>query len=236
MKKKLKIICIILARGGSKGLKLKNLRKVNGKPLIYYPIKDALASKSVDDVIVSTDHKLIAKYAIKYGAKVPFFRPKRLSGDFSTTESALKHALLNYEKQTSNKYDLCVFLGATDIFRDPKWIEKAIMILKNNKNIESVFSGHVTHKNFWEYQNGKWVRLRKWMSVYSSRQIRKKIIREDTALTCVSRSKLWRKGKRIGNKVKILENHDVLTSLEIHNLKDLKIVDAIYKMKVKKII
>jgi len=236
MKKKFKIICIILARGGSKGLKLKNLRKVNGKPLIYYPIKDALAAKSIDDVIVSTDHKLIAKYAIKFGAKVPFFRPKRLSGDFSTTESALKHALINYEKQTNNMYDLCVFLGVTDIFRDPKWIEEAIKILKNNKNIDSVFSGHVTHKNFWEYQKGGWVRLRKWMSVYSSRQIRKKIIREDTGLTCVSRSYLWRKGKRIGNKVKILENEDVLTSFEIHDLKDLKIVNAIYKMKVKKII
>jgi hypothetical protein len=68
MKKKLKIICIILARGGSKGLKLKNLKKVHGKPLIYYPIKDALSVKSINDVIVSTDHKLIAKYSLKYGA------------------------------------------------------------------------------------------------------------------------------------------------------------------------
>ena len=53
---KKKIICIILARGGSKGLK-KNLRKVNGKPLIYYPIKDALKTKIIDDIIVSTDDK-----------------------------------------------------------------------------------------------------------------------------------------------------------------------------------
>ena len=65
---KKKIICIILARGGSKGLKNKNLRKVNGKPLIYYPIKDALKTNIIDDVIVSTDDKKIAHYAEKYGA------------------------------------------------------------------------------------------------------------------------------------------------------------------------
>ena len=72
------------------------------------------------------------------------------------------------------------------------------------------------------------------MKKYSSRQIRQKIIREDTALTCVSRSILWRKGKRIGDKVKIIENEDVLTSLEIHNIKDLKIVDTLFKMRLKK--
>ena len=84
-------------------------------------------------------------------------------------------------------------------------------------------------------ENNKWSRLRKWMSTYSSRQIRKKIIREDTALTCV-RTSLWRKGKRIGNNVEIIENNDVLTSLEIHSLRELKIVDYLYKMKLKKLI
>ena len=72
------------------------------------------------------------------------------------------------------------------------------------------------------------------MKKYSSRQIRQKIIREDTALTCVSRSYLWRKGKRIGDNVKIIENDDVLTSLEIHSQKDLKIVDKLFKMRLKK--
>ena len=83
-------------------------------------------------------------------------------------------------------------------------------------------------------KNGKWVRLRKWMSKYSSRQIRRKIIREDTALACVSRTELWRKGRRIGDNVEIIENEDVLTSLEIHDYKDLKIVNTLFKMKQKK--
>ena len=147
---KKKIICIILARGGSKGLKKKNLRKVNGKPLIYYPIKDALKTKIIDDIIVSTDDKKIAFFAKKYGAKVPFIRPKKLSGDLATTESCLKHALLTYERENKVKYDYGVFIGATDIFRDINWIIEGVKILNKNKKTESVFSGHVTHKNYWE--------------------------------------------------------------------------------------
>ena len=229
-----KTICIILARGGSKGLKKKNLRKINGKPLIYYPITDAIQSGVIDHVIVSTDDKQIARVAKSYGAEIPFMRPKKLAGDLSTTEDGLKYTLLRYEKMTGQKFQFCVFLGATDIFRDVKWVKKGLAILKKEKKIESVFSGHITHKNFWEKKNNKWIRLRSWMKKYSSRQIRQKIIREDTALTCVSRSYLWRKGKRIGDNVKIIENDDVLTSLEIHSQKDLKIVDKLFKMRLKK--
>ena len=231
---KKKIICIILARGGSKGLKKKNLRKVNGKPLIYYPIRDAINTKIMDDIIVSTDDTQIAKCAKKYGAKVPFVRPKKLSGDLVTTESCLKHALLYYEKIKKIKYDYGVFIGATDIFRDINWIIDGVRILNKNKKIESVFSGHITLKNYWEKKNNRWVRLRSWMSKYSSRQIRRKIIREDTALACVSRADLWRKGKRIGDNVEIIQNHDPFTALEIHDLQDLKLVNAAYKLRFKK--
>ncbi len=231
---KKKIICIILARGGSKGLKRKNLRKINGKPLIYYPINDAIKTRIIDDIIVSTDDNEIAYYAKKYGAKVPFIRPKKLSGDLATTESCLKHALLKYENLKKIKYDYGVFIGATDIFRDINWIIQGIKILNKNKKIESVFSGHITHKNYWEKKNNKWVRLKKWMAKYSSRQIRKKVIREDTALTCVSRANLWRKGKRIGDNVEIIQNNDPFTSLEIHDIQDLQLVNAAYKLRFKK--
>ena len=81
-KKKNKIICIIPARGGSKGLKHKNLRKVCNRPLIYYPISDALKSNSFDYIFVSTDSKSIAKTAIKCGASVPFLRSKKFAKRF----------------------------------------------------------------------------------------------------------------------------------------------------------
>lgn len=231
--KRLNVICIICARGGSKGLKNKNLQKLNGKPLIYYPINDALRSGVVDKVIMSTDSKDIAKEAIKFGAVVPFMRPKNLSGDLSTTEETLQHALVNYEKISNKKYDICLFLTANDLFRKKEWIIRAVNLLKKRMDLDSVFCGHITHKNFWEKKRGKWVRLKPWMKKYSSRQVRRFIVREDTGICCASRAHLFRKGKRIGDKVEIILNEDSFTGLDIHNLEDLNLVRAAKKLRIK---
>ena len=64
------------------------------------------------------------------------------------------------------------------------------------------------------------------MRIYSSRQIRKTIVREDTGLACASRAELWRKGKRIGNRVKIFLNNDNFSHIDIHNLEDLKLAES----------
>ena len=105
MKKKLKTICIIPARGGSKGLKNKNIMLVNGHPLIAYVISNALDSKVFDSIFVSTDSNKIANIAKQYGAEVPFLRSKKLAQDLSTTEETLKNALIQYEKYKSIKFD-----------------------------------------------------------------------------------------------------------------------------------
>ena len=77
----LQILAITLDRGGSKGVKNKNIKKINGKPLISYTINEAKKSKHINDYIVSTDSKEIAKISQKYGANVPFLRPKKISSD-----------------------------------------------------------------------------------------------------------------------------------------------------------
>ena len=69
------------------------------------------------------------------------------------------------------------------------------------------------------------------MKIYASRQIKKSILREDTGLSCASRAYLWRKGRRIGDKVKILSNDDSFTSLDIHNLEDFKLAEYAYKLR-----
>ena len=225
------IVTFIPARGGSKGLKKKNLKLLAGKPLISWPIQYALKSKYINEVVVTTDDDEIAKVAKEFGAKIPFIRPDNISGDLATTEDTLKHALIEYEK-LYNKVDLCVFLTCTDIFRKPEWIDEAIEIMIDNPNLESVFSGNKTHKNFWQKNEfGKWERLKDWMSSYSSRQVRRYVVREDTGLCCVSKSFLWREGKRIGNNVEILENNDFLTAVDIHTLEDLKIAEILLKMR-----
>ena len=97
---------------------------------------------------------------------------------------------------------------------------------------EVVFSGHKTHKNFWEQESdGSWVRLRQWMASYSSRQVRRAIIREDTGLACASRTSLWRIGKRIGDSVRIVTNKDDFTSIDIHTLEDLLLAEAALKIR-----
>ncbi len=226
------IITIILARGGSKGLKKKNIRHLNGKTLISKVISDVKESRIGGDIIVSTDDKQIAKEAKNNGAEVPFLRPKELSQDLTSTEESLKHALVTYEEIKKKKFDIGVFVTATDIFRDPLWIYQAVQILKNNPDLDSVFSGHNTHKNFWEKNdNDQWVRLKPWMAEYSSRQIKKPIVREDTGLACASRTYLWREGKRIGDNVEIITNDDDFTGIDIHTEEDLKLAD--YAMQIR---
>ena len=93
------ILAVTLARGGSKGIKNKNLVSIKGKPLIYYTIKEAKKCKKITNYIISTDSIKIKKIAQKYKADVPFIRPKKLSRDKSTSASALKHALIQSEKK-----------------------------------------------------------------------------------------------------------------------------------------
>ena len=224
------VICIIPARGGSKGLAKKNIAKLNGEPLISRPIKHAKKSGVIGTILVTTDDKKIAKIAKNYGALVPFLRPKKLSKDLTTTEETLKHALLTYEKMINKKFNIAVFLTCTDIFRDYKWITKAVKILKKKPNIQSVFAGYKTHKNYWEKnKKGEWIRLKNWMVVYKSRQIRKSVVREDTGLSCASRAYLWRKGKRIGNKVEIIVHENDFSFIDIHSNQDLKLANLIFK-------
>jgi len=88
-----KCVAIIPARGGSKRIPRKNIKPFHGKPLIAYSIETALKSKLFDQIIVSTDDEEIADVAKKYGAEVPFIRPKNLADDFTGTADVINHAL-----------------------------------------------------------------------------------------------------------------------------------------------
>ena len=224
--KKNKVICIIPARGGSKGLKLKNLRKICGKPLISYPIKAAKKSKVCDKIIVSTDSSLIAKEAIKFGAEVPFLRKKNFSGDLITTEATLKNALSDTENYFGENYDICVFLTCTNLFRQANWIRKAVNILKKNSHIDSAFSVHGFYKHVWHKEGKKFKKVSKWMRSYTSRQVGQRLYREDTGLASATRAKFWRKGKRIGKKVSFIINNEPFTGIDIHTKQDLYLAET----------
>lgn len=218
----MKTICIIPARGGSKGLPRKNVKMLAGRPLISWPIKAALASPVVDRVLVSTDDVHIAECARAAGADVPFLRPAEFAEDLTTTEASLQQALLAYEAHVGEVFDIAVFLTATDVFRHPDWITQAVEVLIEHPDLESAFAVHQTTKNYWhKNQAGEWERILPWMREYSSRQIREKIYREDTGLACASRAQLWRDGRRIGDRVHLIPNDLTETAIDIHTEFDL---------------
>lgn len=231
----MKTICIIPARGGSKGLANKNLRILNSKPLIYWPIKAAKLSGVIDNILVSTDSIQIAKAASQFGAEIPFLRESKYAEDSTPTEITLKDALLNYEKIVNIKYDICIFLTATDIFRSIDWIAEAVNILKTKPEIDSAFVVNKTTKNYWKIDKGnKPKRIISWMRKYSSRQIRNSIFREDTGLACASRSYLWREGKRIGENNHLIINNNLETFIDIHDEYDLFLAEQTIKFFKKK--
>lgn len=110
---KMNVLAIIPARGGSKGIPRKNIRPLAGKPLIAWSIEAALAAKSVDRVIVSTEDEEIAAIAREWGADVPFLRPVELAGDLASSESALLHVLDELEAREGVVPSVTVFMQCT---------------------------------------------------------------------------------------------------------------------------
>lgn len=119
------IITIIPARGGSKGIPGKNLRPLAGKPLLAHTIEQARQAASVRRVVISTDSPDIATVAQQYGGEV-VWRPKSLSGDTATSESALLHTLDYLREHEGFEPDLVIFLQCTSPLRRPHDIEQAI--------------------------------------------------------------------------------------------------------------
>lgn len=122
-------VAIIPARGGSKRIPRKNIKDFHGKPLISYSINAAIKSKLFDKVIVSTDDEEIADIAKKYGAEVPFFRPKELSDDFSGTGDVVEHAL-NWLKDHGEEYDYVCTIYATAPLLKSKYLAEGFEKLK----------------------------------------------------------------------------------------------------------
>lgn len=120
-----RIIALIPARGGSKGIKNKNITILAGKPLIDYTIEAALASKYVDYVFVSTDNEQIAEEAYRCGAKVPFLRAPEFAQDDSKTIDAVIYSLTELKKHNL-EFDILVLLQPTSPLRSKEDIDSAL--------------------------------------------------------------------------------------------------------------
>lgn len=125
----MKILVIIPARGGSKGIPHKNIKPLNGKPLIHYTIDVARQIVTDEDICVSTDDQEIIKCVENYGLKVPFVRPAELATDTAGTYEVLLHALDFYEKQ-GKIFDIVILLQNTSPFRTAEQVNEAIQLYK----------------------------------------------------------------------------------------------------------
>ena len=121
----MKVLAVIPARGKSKGLPGKNIKDLNGKPLIVHSIEVALASRLIDRVVVSTDDQNIARISEDNGADIPYLRPADISGDNATDQEYLRHAI-GWFKQNNEDYDVVVLLRPTNLFRTAGDIDEGI--------------------------------------------------------------------------------------------------------------
>ena len=120
------ILVVVPARGGSKGVKLKNIRKINGVPLVALVGHVVRQLPYVDRAVVSTDHPEIAEIAEKSGLDVPFMRPEQLSGDVVADGHVLHHALMECEKVDNRKFDIIIMLQPTSPFRKPFHVTETV--------------------------------------------------------------------------------------------------------------
>lgn len=134
-----RILSLIPARGGSKGIKNKNIIDLSGQPLISYTIISSLGSKFIDRTVVTTDSKAIAEVSKNYGADVPFIRPVELASDESKTIDAVLHAINTLEKM-GDTYDVLVLLQPTQPLRTVSDIDGAIEFFfkRNLRGLTSV--------------------------------------------------------------------------------------------------
>ena len=227
-----KILCIIPARKNSKGIKNKNFKKINGKPLIFYPIKASLKSRFIDRIIFSSDSKIYQKFAIKLGADSTFIRSKKLSTDKTLTFDVLKDVLYRLNKNRFF-YDIIVLLEPTSPFTTSQDIDNAIKIIVDKKfnSLASVVDSSKFSIDFqFKKQKNNLIKPLQKKNVHRRRQ--------DVEKTLVLEGSIY-----ISNVRNFLKNHGFISnktygyelpkwkSIEIDDQHDLMLARLLYKIK-----
>lgn len=157
------ILAVIPARSGSKSVPHKNIRKINGKPMMAYSIEHAQKSKYINRIIVSTDSMEYAQIAKEYGAEVPFLRPAEFATDTALDYDVFNHVLTELKKQENYEADIIVQLRPTYPIRDEKDIDSMIEMLINDKDADSVRSiakaKEIPYKMWLDGENGEIIPL-----------------------------------------------------------------------------
>jgi CMP-N,N'-diacetyllegionaminic acid synthase len=219
-----KIIFIIPARGGSKGLKNKNIKILNGKPLIYYTLKEVKKITNFKNVFLSTDSIKIKNIAEKAGLKVPKLRPKNISGDNASLEDVINHSLDLY---SDKNFEYIVVLQPTSPLRKAKHIVDAINQI--NEHTELICSVKVSDSNpyyvLFEEKNKYLTKIKK--GNYVSRQDCPTVYELNGAIFIINVDLFKKKGYSELKKEKFLMKKEY--SIDIDDVFDFKFAELLLK-------
>lgn len=225
----MRIIAIIPARGGSKGIPKKNIIDFCGKPLLAWSIENARSSSMVNEVYVSTNDAEIAGVAEKYGAKV-IKRPDEISGDTAKSEDALKHVIIEVQKNNPTKIDYAVFLQATSPLREAGDIDNAINKIIS-ENADSLFSG-ADLKDFCIWKNNNDI-LESVNYDYKNRGRRQDFGEqyvENGSIYVFKPEILFKNNNRLGGKI-VISKMEFWKSFEIDEPEDIEFCKNIFQIK-----
>jgi len=231
----MKILAIILARGGSQRIPRKNIVRLGGVPLIAHTIRAAKKSKYIDRIIVSTDDLDIGAAAKRYGAEVPFYRPADISRWSSSEHEALKHALDWLKKNEKYKPDIVVKLFPTSPFRKTASIDRCIELLADDWNSDSVRSIRRCKEHpykMWTIVNGK---LKRFVDTEKeshtlSYQLLPTIYVNNASIDITKPSTIYKKHSVTGTDI-IPYLMDEEESFDINTMQDLEIARLLWRSK-----
>jgi len=157
-----RVICIIPARGGSKGVPKKNIKLLNGKPLVQYTYEFARKLGIFDTICLSTDSEEVLNIASRLGMDTPFLRPESISKDETSTFEVVKHAIEFYKVNLDKEFDYVCLLQPTVPFRDIEYLLPRILEHMSNSEVDTIVSfREVPHQ-----YNPKWLFMLKENSSY----------------------------------------------------------------------
>lgn len=232
----MKFLGIIPARGGSKGIKNKNIKKLNGKPLIEYTIDAAKKSKLLKNFIVSTDSKSIVNVVENAGCEAPFLRPSNLAKDNTPTLPVLCHALEKYEELTGGKFTHIVVLQPTAPLRTAADIDNALKMMTGSPRRDSLITcyeaNHVHPRIMYQKKGSKFLPYLSAKKEIVRRQNFDNVYVRNGAIYVVKKDLLVNQNRIIG------ENPLVMTmprwkSINIDDMDDFKMAELIVKSRKK---
>ncbi len=210
----LKILALIPARGNSKRIKNKNLRNLNGKPLIFWSILAAKKSKHIKEICITSDSQTILEYAKKQKVKT-IIRPKKLANDTIHADEAMIHAY----QSLNEKYDYIVMLQPTSPLRSSKHIDDAIKKIFYSKK-DSLLSVCKNSKFIWKKKNNNFCPIN-YNIKKRPRHQDVNFYQENGAIYITKPNVLLKNKNRLGGKINVFIM-DQESSLDIDNLSDLK--------------